>query len=220
MLASSFLTGRPSIQEIHTKIESLNHEISVIQAEIRCLKEHKNTHLLTVSKVPTDILSIMFEALTLDATFPSAPKPQEAYAHLLPATQVCRLWRAVALDSPCLWGCIFAFAPPRIVRLFLDRAASAPLYLRGSGGFNEESVLAVLNHLDRLKEITLQGAMRTRGSGASHWSQHRNSRFFRSKILQTPLRICSSSPQMVTRFRHYNICPCLVIPSKRARRQL
>lgn len=53
MLASSFLTGRPSIQEIDEKIESLNHEISVIQAEIRCLKEHKNTHLLTVSKVPT-----------------------------------------------------------------------------------------------------------------------------------------------------------------------
>ncbi|KAJ8699149.1 hypothetical protein PTI98_002299 [Pleurotus ostreatus] len=30
-------------------------------------KEHKNTHLLTISKVATDILPVIFEALTLDA---------------------------------------------------------------------------------------------------------------------------------------------------------
>ncbi|KAF4590218.1 hypothetical protein EYR40_009385 [Pleurotus pulmonarius] len=153
MFTSSFLSDPPSIEDIDMKIESLNHKIILIREEIQRLKEYKNTRLLTVSKLPPEVLSTIFESLEKSAT----SRRLAAYDHLLAATQVCRLWRRVALDLPQLWSCIFTFAPPRIVKLFLGRTASAPLYLQGPyPPYNkEDTVDATLNHLDRLKEITL-----------------------------------------------------------------
>ncbi|KAF4578296.1 hypothetical protein EYR40_001543 [Pleurotus pulmonarius] len=167
----SFLSGRPSVEEIDVKIDSLNREITRIQADIRRINEHKNTHLLSISRLPLDVLSDILEALA------RAPAPQSptftpeagAYAHrdLLPATQVCRRWRHLALHSPRIWGCISACAPLRVVELFLERSGAAPLYLCGSSadGLRDGCVHAALGHLYHVQEITLK----TEGRAADAW---------------------------------------------------
>ncbi|KAF4578283.1 hypothetical protein EYR40_001555 [Pleurotus pulmonarius] len=171
MSTSSFLSGWPSVEDIDVKIASLNRDIARIQADIRCINEHKNTHLLPVSRLPLDVLSDILEALA------RAPAPQSpistpdigAYAHrgLLPATQVCRRWRHLALHSPRIWGCISVCAPLRVVELFLERSGAAPLYLHGSSehGLREGCVRAALDQLHRVKEI----ALKTEGRTADAW---------------------------------------------------
>lgn len=158
MIPPSFFSSSPNLGEVDAKIQVFKHQINLIQGEIRRLEEYKNIRLLTVSKLPPEVLSMIFESLA----FSAPPRhdsyyTRDAYGHLLPATQVCRQWRQVALESPRIWGCIFGFASPRIVELFLERAKSAPLYLLAPGYYsNEKTLLAVLNHLDRLKEINLE----------------------------------------------------------------
>ncbi|VDB99447.1 unnamed protein product [Peniophora sp. CBMAI 1063] len=54
----------------------------------------------------------------------------DAYTNLLSLTHVCRVWRALALDLPELWGDIaFVSNKPDVFRTLLDRARDAPLYL-------------------------------------------------------------------------------------------
>ncbi|KAL4257121.1 F-box domain-containing protein [Pleurotus pulmonarius] len=155
MIAPSFFSSSPNLGEVDAKIQGFKHQIDLLQGEIRRLEEYKNTRLLVVSKLPPEVLSMIFESLALDTT-PRSYYARDAYKHLLPATQVCRAWRQVALDSPRIWSCIFAFASPRIVELFLERAKSAPLYLMAPGYYSQELVLlAVLNRHDQLKEIDM-----------------------------------------------------------------
>ncbi|KAL4259812.1 hypothetical protein AB1N83_011803 [Pleurotus pulmonarius] len=154
MFTSSFLSDplRANIKDIDLRIESLDRDASLILAEIQHLKEYKNTHLLAISKLPPDILSIIFESLE------KSTNPRfAAYRTLLAATHVCRFWRRVALDLVPIWGRIDANAPPHIVKLFLERARSAPLILQSSDPECDDAraVHATLYYLRRLKEITL-----------------------------------------------------------------
>ncbi|KAF4604354.1 hypothetical protein EYR40_001533 [Pleurotus pulmonarius] len=153
-----FFSKSPNIEEIDTKIKSLKHQITVIQGEIRRLEEYKNTQLLTVAKLPPDVLSIILESLALDAP-PSSISGREACAHILPATHVCRLWRQVALNSPRVWGCINGFASLPIIKMFLERSKSAPLCLWNPTTYTRnvsQKVLAVCNHLNRVRKIILR----------------------------------------------------------------
>lgn len=145
-------------------MEFLKEHISVVKGDIRRLREYQNTQLLAVSKLPSEVLLIIFEFLVeLGLNFPGGSTPAKQRARYvsttfyhLRITHVCRLWRQVALDSPQIWSYIFGFAPPSIVKLFLERARSTPLYLWSPVFSNDESVLAVLDHLDRLVEINLE----------------------------------------------------------------
>lgn len=157
MLISSDPGDTLSMEDIDAKIESLSHEITLIHKEIKRLKAYKNRRLPTVSKLIPEVFSAIFELLALSATSPLGPT-RYPYRDLLSATQVCHSWRQIALDSPRIWGYISSSAPHRISELFLDRSASAPLYL-WRDGFSwecEKTVRATLDHLDRLEEITLE----------------------------------------------------------------
>ncbi|KAF4568522.1 hypothetical protein EYR36_010534 [Pleurotus pulmonarius] len=132
------------------KIQSLRLQIVEINDEIRSLEEYKNNRCLPVSKLPPEVLSTIFESLTSDSEDYFKP-----YSNLLSATQVCRLWRQVALDSPRVWTFIYCSAPPRLVDLFLERSKAAPLLLLGDspGENTPTNVPKILNHLHRLKKI-------------------------------------------------------------------
>ncbi|KAF4604345.1 hypothetical protein EYR40_001524 [Pleurotus pulmonarius] len=155
MIAPSFFSNSPNLAEVDEKIQVFKHHMSLIQGEIRRLEEYKNARLLTVSRLPPEVLSMIFELLASDKT-PRLGYAGNAYEQLLSATHVCRTWRQVALDSPRIWGYISASASPRTAELFLERAKSAPLYFTSRGYRPKEQVLlTVLDHLDRLKEIAL-----------------------------------------------------------------
>ncbi|KAF4588508.1 hypothetical protein EYR40_010060 [Pleurotus pulmonarius] len=132
------------------KILSLRLQIVQINDEIRSLEEYKNNRCLPVSKLPPEVLSTIFEfiAMTIDDDL-------EPYSELLSATQVCRLWRQVALDSPRIWSFIYCSATPCLVDIFLERSKSAPLHLLYSEDNVPENVQNALSHLYRLKEVDL-----------------------------------------------------------------
>ncbi|KAG5219464.1 hypothetical protein IMY05_C4887000200 [Salix suchowensis] len=134
------------------KIQSLRLRVAQMNNEIRSLEEYRNNRYLPVSKLPPDVLSTIFESIAM-----TIEDDLEPYSDLLSATQVCRLWRQVALDSPRIWSFMYCSATPRLVDLFLDRSKSAPLHLLGSSSGDNVlvKVLNILNHLHRLKEIKL-----------------------------------------------------------------
>ncbi|KAF9500188.1 hypothetical protein BDN71DRAFT_1187242 [Pleurotus eryngii] len=151
---SSFFSNSPTIESVDSKMRSFQLQLSQIHDQIRQLEEYKNTRLLIVSKLPPEVLSIILEFLALGSATLSYPR--RYYNNILPATQVCRLWRQVALDSPRIWSYINSSAPQRLVELFLERARSAPLYLRTTEWAKNENVLALLDRLHQVKEMNLK----------------------------------------------------------------
>ncbi|KAF9490885.1 hypothetical protein BDN71DRAFT_143151 [Pleurotus eryngii] len=143
-----------SKEQVDLKIQSLRLRIAQINDEIRSLEEYRNNRYLPVSKLPPDVLSTILESIAMTIVEDDLEPP---YSDLLSATQVCRLWRQVALDSPRIWSFMYCSATPRLVDLFLDRSKSAPLHLidSSSGDNVPVNALNILNHLHRLKEINL-----------------------------------------------------------------
>ncbi|KAL4269330.1 hypothetical protein AB1N83_001896 [Pleurotus pulmonarius] len=147
---ASFLKNPRNTEEANARIQSLRLQIIEINEEIRCLEEYKNTQL-SVSRLPPEILLIVFDNLRF------ARHRNTSYSRLLPATQVCRLWRRVALESPNLWGNISVSMPKRIIELLLDRSGSAPLYVESMDSLAEDVMGSIiLNHLSQLKELNLR----------------------------------------------------------------
>ncbi|KAG9219937.1 hypothetical protein CCMSSC00406_0010335 [Pleurotus cornucopiae] len=148
----AFFDSAPSTEEVDVKIQSVLDQIARLHDDVRSLQRYKNAQLSAISKLPIEVLSIIFRLLTI----PEPPPPPEIYtkpyANLLAVTHVCLLWRQVALNSPRLWGCIYPSAPRRLVKMCLQRAGSAPLYLYIDrlGG---DCVFSTLKYFDRLKEI-------------------------------------------------------------------
>ncbi|KAF4604361.1 hypothetical protein EYR40_001540 [Pleurotus pulmonarius] len=133
-----------------------------MHAEILRLKEYRNARLPTISKLPPEVLTIVFASREKSSYITA-----RACDHLLAATQVCRSWRRLAL--PHIWARIDASAPPDLVELFLERAGSAPISLQSPDSEQDdgETLDATLDHLDRLKEITFCTMSPRNGSNAS-----------------------------------------------------
>ncbi|KAG9218707.1 hypothetical protein PLEOSDRAFT_157363 [Pleurotus ostreatus PC15] len=154
---SSFLRSSPSLEDVDSKSIEISREVARMQDEIRLLAEYKNTRLIGVSKIPAELLLITFEFLVLDPISPARKGIWKPYTDILSATQTCHSWRQTALDSPRIWSFIYGSAPLPLVRLFLERAKSAPLYFwTPYGRLRGVNVLTVLEHLGHVKEIALE----------------------------------------------------------------
>ncbi|KAF9498751.1 hypothetical protein BDN71DRAFT_358409 [Pleurotus eryngii] len=154
---SSFLRSSPSLEDVDSRSIEISREVARMQDEIRLLAEYKNTRLIGVSKIPAELLLIIFEFLVLDTIPPPKRGIWRPYTDILSATQTCHSWRQVALDSPRIWSFIYGSVPLPLVRLFLERAKSAPLYFWGPyDRLRAVNVLTVLEHLGHLKEIALK----------------------------------------------------------------
>ncbi|KAL4262429.1 F-box domain-containing protein [Pleurotus pulmonarius] len=152
----SFLRSSPSLEQVDSRSIQIEREVARMQDEIRLLAEYKNTRLIGVSKVPSEVLLLVFELLVLNPAPPPKRGIWRPYTDILSATQTCHSWRQIALDSPRIWSFIYGSVPLPLVTLFLERAKSAPLCfwapydrLRGA------NVATVFEHLEHLKEITL-----------------------------------------------------------------
>ncbi|KAF4604344.1 hypothetical protein EYR40_001523 [Pleurotus pulmonarius] len=152
---SSFFSNSPTTEHVDAKIQSFQRRILQLQDGIRRLGEYKNTRLVVVSKLPHEVLSIIFEHLALGTPLVIPGYTWKQSNNVLPATQVCRLWRQVALDSPRIWSCVPSSAPLRLVELFLQRARSAPLCLRTNAYSRLTNMVILLDRLPQMKEIDL-----------------------------------------------------------------
>ncbi|KAJ8495988.1 hypothetical protein ONZ45_g12637 [Pleurotus djamor] len=94
----------------------------------------------------------------VDTLAPTLPNfYQEPYASRLHITQVCRLWRNVAINTPRLWGLIYSHSQLELAKLFLERSKSAPLYIETlDWAPNMDLVALWFSRADRLKGVHLK----------------------------------------------------------------
>ncbi|KAF4607555.1 hypothetical protein EYR38_001627 [Pleurotus pulmonarius] len=152
---TSFFDSVPSTEEVDAKIQSVLDQISRLHDDVRALQQYKNARLSAISRLPIEVLSIIFGFLAMQ----EPPSPSEfytkPYANLLAITHVCLLWRQVALNSPQLWTCVYPSAPSRLVKMCFQRSRSAPLYLYIDRPALGDCVSAMFRpgDFDRWKEI-------------------------------------------------------------------
>ncbi|TFK60308.1 hypothetical protein BDN72DRAFT_805774 [Pluteus cervinus] len=108
--------------ELRTKIDE---EVAALSEHIRCLHTTRNT-LAPVSSLPPEVLSRIF-LLVRDSSANHGPSSRK-YLEWLSITQICQLWRQIAIGCAALWTKI----PPRnekCLQLFLTRSRTCPLSL-------------------------------------------------------------------------------------------
>ncbi|KAJ8523259.1 hypothetical protein ONZ45_g353 [Pleurotus djamor] len=141
-----FLDTSPSIEAVLQKIEDLREDI-------RILEGYRNARLLIVSRLPTEVLSIIFEYL---AALESRQEYSRTHARWMRVTKVCRLWRSVAINTPRLWGTIYFDNKLELAELFLERSKSAPLHIKLNYYAPNLDVAALwFNNPSRLRTIEL-----------------------------------------------------------------
>ncbi|KII86849.1 hypothetical protein PLICRDRAFT_700122 [Plicaturopsis crispa FD-325 SS-3] len=139
----------------------IDDESARVQLQLCALKTRRNT-LSLVSRLPPEILSNVFIwHAAIAREHPPDPK-QGARVKWIEATNLCRHWRYVALDSPRLWNRIVARTPFWTEEL-LRRSRSAPLMiesvspeLRSHDEFVRRSTEMALMHIPRVVSLRLK----------------------------------------------------------------
>ncbi|KAJ8519661.1 hypothetical protein ONZ45_g3413 [Pleurotus djamor] len=138
----NFLNASPTLEDVDRKIWDM-------RKEIRILEQYRNDRLLIVSRLPLEVLSLILEYVTLETK-------RTPCSQWLPVTQVCRSWRITALNTPRMWGRICGDTTSDLAKLLLERAKSAPLYLRRSAYHaRPDTVSLFFKRPAQIKEIEL-----------------------------------------------------------------
>jgi hypothetical protein len=94
---------------------------------VRPHDEGPSDTLVPISRLPTEILSIIFSLLHSFEVLDLESSPPSPFS---PVSHVCHRWREISLDLPYLWSHInFTKLTPAGAAVMLVRAKMAPLYL-------------------------------------------------------------------------------------------
>ncbi|KAJ8517948.1 hypothetical protein ONZ45_g4959 [Pleurotus djamor] len=150
---AEFLDNSPTLAEVDQKIKFL-------QEDIRVLQRYRNARYSLVSRLPPEIISRIFEEMAF-----AIPKtshwnlPKTPHRYWLSVTQVCHLWRKIAIDSPRLWTLVYTYTNKAFAKLCVERSRGLPLYLATfiTGNHNTETVKYLLGeHSTRLWRLELR----------------------------------------------------------------
>ncbi|RXW16438.1 hypothetical protein EST38_g9424 [Candolleomyces aberdarensis] len=137
--------------------EQVDRRIAELESEIRALKTHRNTVAAT-SQLPPEILSNIFNVLGR-VMGDGYSKPSWTRVN-----QVCRHWRAVALDCPALWSdLMFVGGNPAFTEVMLQRSKNAPLSVKFdaySPPFND-ILCKIVSQTSRLRDVELRQGSNT-----------------------------------------------------------
>lgn len=132
-------------------------EVQKLEDSIRSLKSRRNV-LAPISRLPPEILSKIFAFCASEN--PSTGKP----LHWIKVSHISRYWRAVALDSPSLWGNIVT-TRPRWTEEMVKRSKMARLTLDADLSCVTprifEAVQLVLQHITRISDLRLVASSAT-----------------------------------------------------------
>jgi hypothetical protein len=108
--------------------QAIDAEINSLKESIRALKYRRNA-LSPVSSLPPEVFAAIFSFLYL----PGNDVPGGRLDPRLGVSHVCHQWREIALNQPLLWNRIdFTSLSSAGAAEILDRAKSAPLYLKAN----------------------------------------------------------------------------------------
>jgi hypothetical protein len=108
--------------------QAIDSEIKSLEESIRVLKSRRNA-LSPVSSLPPEVFAVIFSLLCFPGNDVQGGNPDPRFL----VTHVCHQWREIALNQPLLWGRIdFTSISSAGAAEILDRAKSAPLYLKAN----------------------------------------------------------------------------------------
>ncbi|OJT13480.1 hypothetical protein TRAPUB_9974 [Trametes pubescens] len=114
--------------------------------------QHPSTFRAGIQYLPPELLVRIFHYLVLTSA-------QSGSRALIQATHVCRLFRAVALDSPMLWTKVTKLYGTTIpeAQAFLDRSANLPLDITlEASSLNDWSAFLLSHVLHRLRSLEIK----------------------------------------------------------------
>ncbi|KAI0317266.1 hypothetical protein OF83DRAFT_155940 [Amylostereum chailletii] len=149
------VSGSPTCEEVDEDIANLKNVLYL-------MLRHRNTHYPPISRIPPEILLLIFRLLHDGSTkdlcsqlFDDNPSRPKSHSTWISVTHVCRQWREVALNSPFLWTDIFCPMFPRLWTEEIIKRSSETLlacYLRAREGSNDKIGLK-RPHKVRVKSI-------------------------------------------------------------------
>ncbi|KAJ7164521.1 hypothetical protein C8R46DRAFT_1278943, partial [Mycena filopes] len=101
--ATNRASDRLRIAEIDTKIDRLQRRIRALHAEKQAVKARLDAYRYPVLTLPDELVSEIFIHFLPD--YPSAPPLSGIHSPTI-LTQICHLWREIALSNPLLWRAI------------------------------------------------------------------------------------------------------------------
>jgi len=142
VVSGQILTLDQSLSQLERIETTLARELGMVRAKIEDLRRQRATlesRIAAVWALPNEILSYIFQLGVMDeekAEIESEVKvdeegPTEKVGFQILVSQVCRMFREVAIGTPCLWTQIHILdlAPPRIdfVRTCVERSGCSKL---------------------------------------------------------------------------------------------
>ncbi|KAH9888764.1 hypothetical protein C8Q73DRAFT_164761 [Cubamyces lactineus] len=156
-MATNLVSARKAIED-----DILEHEKAIID-----LKGRLNT-MTTIARLPPELLSEIFLYVAKAAyedprAFYSRYYHSSGFYAWVSVTHVCRNWRAIALNTPRLWGYVVV-SRKVVVDELLARSKKAPLLISANVISSEDEKSKVLKSIgqdaSRLQELRLSGPVR------------------------------------------------------------
>ncbi|KAK7454495.1 hypothetical protein VKT23_011249 [Stygiomarasmius scandens] len=151
LMSSVYIPGDAEVSRLNSMMKDVQHDLNLVQSEInkvekirhrlteqkRYLQKYLDHHTSVVSafrRLPVEIVRQIFDLCSCRLLI-QHPKPTMDCAPILVLSQICSLWRSVALSMPHLWSelvvnlsvCRFTSGLDALVQLYLDRSSSSLL---------------------------------------------------------------------------------------------
>ena len=187
-------------------------EIVKIEANITRLKQHLNS-LIPVGSLPAELIEKIFRHLMCnhDRTRSTAVDCTFRYCHasLQAVTQVCHIWRQIAMSSPRLWTCIPTDRGVACMEEMCRRAAHLPISVHIDFTDPHQSdackmAQSIFEQLHRLKDVSIDGWTERIQESLSKYSTRTAPQLRSLSITCTPFKSSGFCTLILS-----ERCPCL-----------
>lgn len=116
-------------------------------------------NIAPISRVPSEVLSGLIFLYCADGPQfpPQASATKQAWPFHLVLSQVCRRWRDLALNTPCLWT-VPDFSSSELASLMLERSGNRPISISVNNALPKNLLKALRASSSRIRDLHFSGA--------------------------------------------------------------